>query len=82
MENKMELTKKHFELTSFYFFSRYLYIDISKSALAKFTTTEGLTSKFSTEHNVDLDVSNLGTDPIHYCLTGNVSYSKSSEISI
>ena len=57
-------------------------MDVSKSALAVFSKTESLTNKFSKEHNVDLDVSNLGSDPIHYCLTGDVSYNKSTEISI
>jgi len=58
----------------------YLYIDVSKSALAVFSKEKSLTNKFSKEHNVDLDVSNLGTDPIDYCLTGDVSYNKSSQI--
>ena len=59
---------------------RYLYIDVSKSALAAFTKTEGLTNKFSNEHNIDIDTSNIGSDAINFCLTGNVSYTNSATI--
>ena len=65
-------------MSPFLIFCRYLYIDLSKSALAAFSKTDGLTDRFSSEHNIDLDVSNVGNDPIGYCLTGNVNYTKSA----
>ena len=65
-------------MTPFLIFCRYLYIDLSKSALAAFSKTDGLTDRFSSEHNIDLDVSNVGNDPIGYCLTGDVNYTKSA----